>query len=223
MDRLCIFCRSYKSDSFFSKKPKGKSAVCKICEENKQKIISQKVFVADGKKLCAFCLDVKNKSDFSKRKASKDGLNNKCRYCNKIYLSEYRKNNPDSFKNYYAKNTEKLSLNYKKWREKNKEKRKEYNSEYLNKNRSRVNFRIARRNALKLKATPKWANEERILRIYQMAENMREIFSLPYEVDHYYPLQGKKVCGLHVETNLRIISKDENIRKRNKMPEDFYA
>jgi SOS-response transcriptional repressor LexA len=30
------------------------------------------------------------------------------------------------------------------------------------------------------------------------------------------PLQGKNVCGLHVETNLRITTKVENMRKSNK-------
>lgn len=37
-----------------------------------------------------------------------------------------------------------------------------------------------------------------------------------HEVDHIVPLQGENVCGLHVETNLRVITKAANREKSNR-------
>ncbi len=39
-----------------------------------------------------------------------------------------------------------------------------------------------------------------------------------YEVDHYYPLNGKEFCGLHAPTNLQILTRHENRVKYNKAP-----
>lgn len=71
--------------------------------------------------------------------------------------------------------------------------------------------------AAKKLRTPAWADKEKIAKVYEKAS------ILGMTVDHYYPLQGENVCGLHVETNLRIISQSENDSKSNKHPLDFYG
>jgi hypothetical protein len=63
-----------------------------------------------------------------------------------------------------------------------------------------------------------WGNKRKIADIYALAETMTAIFGRRYEVDHHYPLKGKLVCGLHVEANMKVISKASNLRKHNKMP-----
>ena len=71
--------------------------------------------------------------------------------------------------------------------------------------------------------TPRWLTEEDIRQmteIYLMAERLTKLTSIPHEVDHFYPLQGRHVCGLHVPSNLRIITRAENRKKMNKLPDD---
>lgn len=68
------------------------------------------------------------------------------------------------------------------------------------------------REAQILKATPVWAVQSRIAEIYNQAADMRAA-GQDVHVDHIVPLRGKSVCGLHVETNLRIIAAKENLSK----------
>ena len=65
------------------------------------------------------------------------------------------------------------------------------------------------RHARKLRAIPKWANIEKIREIYKKRKK-------GYHVDHIVPLQGKNVCGFHVENNLQYLTAKQNIAKGNK-------
>lgn len=53
---------------------------------------------------------------------------------------------------------------------------------------------------------PPWANRKEIARIYRDRP-------VGMHVDHIVPLQGKTVCGLHVEYNLQYLTAEENVRK----------
>lgn len=68
----------------------------------------------------------------------------------------------------------------------------------------------ARRRAKKLQATPPWADQEKISKVYQNCPP-------GMEVDHIIPLQGKTVCGLHVDYNLQYLTESENCKKSNKL------
>jgi len=53
--------------------------------------------------------------------------------------------------------------------------------------------------------------------MYLQAIHLSEATGCRYVVDHIYPLRGASVSGLHVPSNLRVISKQENGEKYNKV------
>jgi 5-methylcytosine-specific restriction endonuclease McrA len=61
--------------------------------------------------------------------------------------------------------------------------------------------------------TPKWADHYTIKNIYIEAQRLCFETGVKYEVDHIIPRNGKHVCGLHVESNLQILTKKENRTK----------
>jgi hypothetical protein len=63
--------------------------------------------------------------------------------------------------------------------------------------------------------TPLWANKQVIKNIYSTAKKLTEQTNIKHHVDHIIPVRHPLVCGLHVESNLRIISATENIEKSN--------
>jgi 5-methylcytosine-specific restriction endonuclease McrA len=58
---------------------------------------------------------------------------------------------------------------------------------------------------------------------YKEARRLTEETGVNYVVDHYWPINGKVSCGLHVPWNLRVITQSENDSKGNKEPEDTWS
>jgi hypothetical protein len=76
-----------------------------------------------------------------------------------------------------------------------------------------------KRRAAQLQRTPKWLTESDISMIaakYSLAAMLTRETGIIHHVDHIIPLQGKKVSGLHVFSNLRVIPGEENVKKSNK-------
>ena len=204
----------------------GVASKCKSCvaELRKPGLTAERALRAEmaaaGKKCCSVCAQWKQFSEYSARAASPDGLSYKCRPCFSAYARSYRKDNPGSFAEWEARNLESRKAYNEAWREKNKEVRSEYMREWARTNAPLVNAKVARRVARRYQATPKWADEAAIVEIYARAKELTKLTGVRHEVDHFYPLQGKLVCGLHCEANLQILTKTENIRKLNRMPEE---
>ena len=114
------------------------------------------------------------------------------------------------------KNPEKYREVIKKSKEKHKEKIREKARLWKKNNAGKFRALASKKRARKKSATPAWANDLKIKTIYKKAVELTEQTGIEYQVDHIYPLTSKFLCGLHVETNLQIITKEENAKKGNR-------
>ncbi|MCK5610588.1 HNH endonuclease [Candidatus Pacearchaeota archaeon] len=168
----------------------------------------------------------------------------RCKYCNTFHSrkSEYctlkctnaayyiknKETHAARKHRYYLDNKDKIAKYTKIWQEENKESISKYNSERYVENRDHMLERnkqydkkhkgqraaaTAKRRAKKLNATPKWLTKDHLEKIKEIYKNRPE----GYHVDHIVPLQGKDASGLHTPWNLQYLTKEENLRKSNKV------
>lgn len=152
-----------------------------------------------------------------------------CYQCQLIASNRWLREQPKEYhaavnKRWADKNREYTRVRAREWRANNPEKakaqeqcpvRKEKKRQRTKENLPYYAAAAAKRRAAKRKATPKWADERVIARVYELAAFLTKETGEKYEVDHIIPLQGEGVCGLHVPANLQILTKAENIRKFN--------
>jgi len=74
---------------------------------------------------------------------------------------------------------------------------------------------IVERRKKRDKSMPPWANKLAIRSLYIKARQLSAETGIKHEVDHIIPSNHPLVCGLHVETNLQVITEFENITKSN--------
>lgn len=177
-----------------------------------------------GKKRCLCCRLILPYEDFNLSSSSKDGCQTTCIYCAHEYYQENKESILLAQKKRYIESKETVLEQKKKYRQANRESialssRLYYlsnkdsilskNKEYALKHPAETKARLAKYRASKLKATPKWADQEAIKLIYATVPE-------GWHVDHIVPLQGKLVCGLHCEFNLQHLSAQANLSKGNK-------
>lgn len=130
-----------------------------------------------------------------------------CVECEKLRHGAYRENHRETA----AERT-------RKWYRENTEKAREYNRRYQQKNSGKTAFKSSKRRAVKLKATPIWADLSKMQQMYLEAERLTRETGIAHHVDHIFPLQGETSCGLHVETNMVVTPWRENLEKGNSLP-----
>jgi hypothetical protein len=154
------------------------------------------------------------------------------------FIEQALEENPDYWKDSYAKYRSKL-LQDPARHEKLKKHAREYASSPKVRDRTRrrrreraeadeayrekINICAQLRRRRVRTATPKWMDVDLIAPFYKEAMRRKKETGTAYAVDHYYPLQGDTVCGLNVPWNLQVIIASENWSKGNKMPEEFYG
>ena len=116
-------------------------------------------------------------------------------------------------KKWAAANPDKVRAAAARWREDNRQHIGAYLLAWKDANPGRVASYNAAYQSATTGQTPRWADMNAINAIYVEARK------LGLTVDHIIPLRGKTVCGLHIETNLRMITHSENASKGNKLLE----
>ena len=180
-------------------------------------------------KTCNKCLCEKDTSAFYANKRMKDGLNTFCTECHRAdNLARKARNRADpEFKAaelaskavYRAHTTAQRAAYMLEWRAANKEHSLAYGKTYRGANKQRYAFLCQKRKLDKLKRTPAWLTEADLWLIaeaYDLAVLRTQTLGIEFHVDHIIPLRGKRVSGLHVPQNLRVIPGVENMRKTNK-------
>ena len=95
------------------------------------------------------------------------------------------------------------------YRKANAERCKQWRLDFVAKNPEKKRAYVnAYRRRLK-QQMPLWANKQKICELYYQAS------CLNLTIDHVIPLKGKLVCGLHVENNLQLLSREDNSKKHN--------
>lgn len=127
--------------------------------------------------------------------------------------------NPEKVKQWKAADRKRGADGYRqrqrKWYAENREQANAASAAWAKAHPGAVAARAAKRRASELRATPAWADLDLIADLYTLASIYREHASMQVEVDHIVPLQGKSVCGLHVQDNLQIIPSVLNKSKSN--------
>jgi hypothetical protein len=162
----------------------------------------------------------------------------KCKVCYKARHEACKAKNPEVYKEknlraVAARDKEAHAARNKAWRKDNPAKVKEQyerclaqrggkklykRATYLRRPESFIRANLKRQKALS-RAIPGWYNADEVNDIYALAKRLGS----KYHVDHIVPLQGTHVCGLHVQTNLRIILAEENLQKGNKFVDDIVS
>ena len=223
MDKLCTKCKKEKStDNFHRDKNRndGYFPWCKVCvsigtkkyrENNKEKVTEAKK--QHRKKNRAYYVA------YDKQYSADNAISIKKQREGYRLIHKEEKANYD--KDYYARTKEAQLLYQKEYTKKNKEKIKIRRRKYTLNNLAKKSTKNAEYRAKQLQRLPIWANLGAIKEVYNDCVEINLAAKTAgctekFVVDHIIPLQGKLVSGLHIATNLQIITNSENCRKHNK-------
>jgi len=191
------------------------------------KLATRKLVEALSIAYCSKCARLKHFCDFTPQKSRRNGLNAICHSCAAEKSRIQREKNPETRLKWrsqrleiersqsrarHAKSPSIGRAATAEWRRKNPDAVSRYKKLWSARPETKALWRqwSAKRRAITSLATPSWADQELIELIY--AEAMHR----GMEVDHVIPLNGKTVCGLHVFTNMQLLTRSQNASKGNK-------
>lgn len=133
---------------------------------------------------------------------------------------QYYAANPEKFiskaKAYYAKHAERIKKRENDRYHANPQAAMAATLRWKKKNAPRWSETQMRRQIAVKQRHPQWADRNKILHVYEECARRTRETGVKHHVDHIIPLQGKSVSGLHVPSNLQILTASENVRKSNR-------
>jgi hypothetical protein len=207
--KTCKCCGELKSlDFFYKATPTRYYGSCKSCVLQKKKQYK----VANPEKIKA-----QKAADYQKHKESRLKISTEWQRKNKEKKNKinarYREGKAEQLyayiKDYYAANPDKKAEQLASQRK------------YRQENKGIVSANRRKHQAAKIQRTPAWLSDFDKLKIkclYQVAAMRTKESGQMWHVDHTIPLQGKLVSGLHVPSNLRVVTALENMQKNNAYP-----
>lgn len=180
--------------------------------------------------------EAKRKIDRDKQRARRANQTAGQKQHVKDYMAGYRKDNKESIgaqrAEYRLENKELLRQDAENRRSSwSEDRRAQANERQLERHRERLEeyteeefdnyLSYKRSHGRKTKASrrlrvPKWLDNTemgKINEIYKRCVVLEKKTGIPHHVDHILPLHGKLVSGLHVPSNLQILTAKENMRK----------
>ncbi len=158
-------------------------------------------------KECTTCLQEKQVDEFYPKKHGKLGVASQCIKCMALEKSKY-----------YLKNKESILIATNLYRKNNRASTNLAERKRFKKNKDKMAAKLARRLASKDNRTPKWLKPldfQHIRLFYKAAKDLTNELGIKFEVDHIIPLRGEFISGLHVPSNLQVITAVENRNKSN--------
>lgn len=157
-------------------------------------------------KPCSQCGITKPLEQFHRRTSRAGGYASECKACKSERVRDYRRRNltvvRQRSREWYEANRERSTATTREWQ------------------RAHPGWGTANSKhweQARRRAVPPWADRKAMAAIYLEARSRSAQTGVKWHVDHVVPLQGKNVCGLHVETNLRVIPARDNILKSNRL------
>jgi hypothetical protein len=175
-------------------------------------------------KKCSICREEKELVEFCKHPGAPDGLQYDCRSCARARTKDWLAKNAEKHRAtgaaYRARNKDLVAAKKRAHYEANRDKVIAKVQQWVKENPGKAAANSKAHKVRKQKACPAWADKKAIAAVYEEAARRSREEGQAFQVDHIVPLQGKRVSGLHVRHNLRVIPALENIKKGNRFQEE---
>jgi hypothetical protein len=123
----------------------------------------------------------------------------------------------ERYRRWAAANPQKIAAWARRNYAKDSSKRRAASRKWKARNLDKIRAIQVRREATKMRATPQWADHEKIAEFYFAADFLSMVTGEFYHVDHMVPLRSQSVCELHNHFNLQVLTAKENMKKGNRI------